>query len=295
MIKDEIGSLVTVMSKKVLPLGFGMAAYGAGPNQDPITRFFPSRKDDFKKEVELTVQAIRMGCRILDTAEAYGDSELILGEAIKQVDRSSLVIGTKIGIRFVPEVTIEDELYTAVEGSVRRLGTVPDVLYIHDRWDGHMEEEMDAALSTLRTLVTSGRAHSIGISNFRPEELNHAIDILGDSVQFYQAKLNVVNPRKDAAQTLRICKERRITFMASAALDRGGVLSNSSNIISDLAIKYSAAPAQIGILAVRALHAIPIVQTHNESHIRENIEALALQITPEDTEILRKLVLPPTV
>src|SRR3990167_6970415 len=93
----------TILGKQVCPLVFGTAAYGAGRPQDPVTKFFPYRLDQFDEEVELLQDAIGIGYNVIDTAEAYGASEQIVGEAIRGVNRDSLVIATKVGIRFDPD------------------------------------------------------------------------------------------------------------------------------------------------------------------------------------------------
>jgi aryl-alcohol dehydrogenase-like predicted oxidoreductase len=43
------------------------------------------------------IKAVEMGVNVLDTAPWYGDSERIVGEAIKELPRDSFYIHTKVG------------------------------------------------------------------------------------------------------------------------------------------------------------------------------------------------------
>jgi diketogulonate reductase-like aldo/keto reductase len=102
----------------------------------------------------------------------------------------------------------------------------------------------------------------------------------------------LVNPRKDANDTLRICEENGMTFMASSALDRGGISGDTINpIVMEIAKKYNMTPAQVSIFAVRSLRVLPLVQTHNVNHMRENIDTFSLSMKQTDIGNLKKILL----
>lgn len=277
------------IGKVIFPVVLGLAAYGASTEQDPVTRAFPPRHDNDPQEVSLIQHAISLGINAFDTAQAYGDSELILRQAIKGYPRDKLFITTKVGI--VPDTNIRG----SIEQRVERLGSVPDLLMIHNRWEGSMGEgsEMDSALLALASAQDQGLTRTIGICNFQPPELEHALEVLdGHKVDYYQAKINLVNPRKDAPELLRICGENGIVFMASAALDRGNVAGENINpAVLEIAKKYGMTPAQVGIFAASVLGTLPLVQTHNKEHMRENKEALTFRMYPEDLDTLMAILL----
>jgi len=283
-----IKSHEVVLGVKVFPLVFGMAAYSAlgKEDQDPVTGFFPASHGNDASELALLHNAIELGYNFFDTAEAYGDSEVLLGQVLKHYPRSNFVIATKVGIRPNPDIR------GSIRKSVERLGTVPDILFVHDRWQDQMGEDLDDCLGALDEAVDQGYAREIGISNFQPHELDTAISRLKHKPLFYQAKINLVNPRRDAIETLTICEENGMTFMASAALDRGGVLGGTVNPIAlEIKRRYEMTPAQVAIFAVRALGSIPLVQTHNPDHLRENREAFGFSMKQSDIDNLRKILL----
>jgi len=276
----------TVLGVEVTPLVLGMARFSATGPQNPETGLFPASHENDTVEQELLHTAIAKGYNFFDTAQAYGDSEVMLGRVLKDYPRGNFIVATKIGIRPDPDIS------GSIKRSVDRLGTTPDILFVHNRWPGQMEQDMDKCLAALDEAVDQGYAREIGISNFQPHELETAISKLRHKPLFYQAKLNLVNPRKDATDTLRICDENRMTFMASSALDRGGISGDTVNpIVMEIAKKYNMTPAQVSIFAVRSLRVLPLVQTHNINHMRENIDTFSLSMKQTDINNLKKILL----
>jgi 2,5-diketo-D-gluconate reductase B len=197
------------------------------------------------------------------------------------------VIITKVGI----QQDSPDGVWESINQSAQRLETVPDILMIHNRWEEHMGNEMDACLKQLDRAVNRGLARAIGISNFLPDELEHALSVIEHPFVAYQGKINLIHPRNDVKQLLAICQKYNVPFMASAALDRGNVATSEiGKVIMELATKYNMTQAQIGIFAVLAIGAMPVVQTHDINHLRENMETLKIQMKKDDVEKLMDVV-----
>ncbi|MCJ7702441.1 MAG: aldo/keto reductase [Anaerolineales bacterium] len=121
------------------------------------------------------------GGNFIDTADVYsqGISETILGRWLKNQNRDSLVIATKV--RFPMGKGPNDyglgrkHILSGVEASLKRLGTDYIDLYQLHRWDP--DTPLDETLSTLNDLVKSGKVRYIGCSNFQGWHLQKAIDI----------------------------------------------------------------------------------------------------------------------
>ncbi len=124
---------------------------------------------------------LEVGGNFIDTADAYsrGLSEEILGRWLKTKSRHDLVIATKVrwGISDGPNNSglSRKHILNAVEGSLRRLGTNYIDLYQVHMW--HPTTPLEETLSTLNTLVESGKVRYIGVSNFSGWQLQKAIDI----------------------------------------------------------------------------------------------------------------------
>jgi aryl-alcohol dehydrogenase-like predicted oxidoreductase len=136
--------------------------------------------DDQKGTNAVVGAAIEAGVTFFDTADVYGAeyglSETRLGVAIKS-QRDRLVIATKFGHTEMASPIPGHKgsrtyLRTAVEGSLRRLGT--------DRIDLYQQHTPDASvpieetLGALDELVREGKVLEIGNSNFDAEQLAEA-------------------------------------------------------------------------------------------------------------------------
>ncbi len=120
------------------------------------------------------------GGSFIDTADTYsfGRSEEILGGWLKGKQRDDLVIATKVYGEMRENAPVQGlgrkHILSAVEDSLRRLGTD----YI-DLYQVHLFDDatpLDETLSTLDTLVTSGKVRFIGASNYTGWQLQKAID-----------------------------------------------------------------------------------------------------------------------
>jgi diketogulonate reductase-like aldo/keto reductase len=252
----------------------------------PDGTFVPKRDND-DWEIEILKYALSQGFNSIDTARSYGDAEVIVGKAIQGQIRKNLLVATKVGMQYEGPADLRRE----IEESCDRLGTIPDLVYIHNRHEGHMGEEMDLLVEELNNAVDAGLAGGVGISNFRPDELQRAIKVSRHQVIAYQAKVNIVNPRQDYKELNHICQENKIHFIASSSLDRGKVLNAPlTEEISALMSKYDLTNAQFGLLAVLLKGILPIVQSHDREHIKQNIGVLDKVISTGDAAKLVALL-----
>ncbi|GAA5888124.1 hypothetical protein JCM6882_000289 [Rhodosporidiobolus microsporus] len=145
-------------------------AFGVG------TAWYGKEKDgEVNREIVDTVKlAIKNGFRHLDGAEAYGN-ETSLGAAIKEsgLKREELFVTTKSG----PGLK---DINSSFEGSLKKLGLdYVDLYLIHWPYDfvkpGY--PTIQEAWKTLESLKDSGRAKSIGVSNFRVRDLEKILSI----------------------------------------------------------------------------------------------------------------------
>jgi aryl-alcohol dehydrogenase-like predicted oxidoreductase len=129
----------------------------------------------------ITDKFIEAGGNFIDTANVYsrGKSEEVVGSWLKNKRRSDLVIATKV--RFPmgdgpnERGLSRKHIMDSVEASLRRLGTDYIDLYQVHCWDDRTP--LDETLSTLNTLVQSGKVRYIGASNYSGWQLQKAIDL----------------------------------------------------------------------------------------------------------------------
>ncbi|GCD40602.1 aldo/keto reductase [Streptomyces paromomycinus] len=126
---------------------------------------------------------VAAGGTFIDTADIYGQgaSEEVLGRWLKaRGNRDDLVIATKVfgsmgdGGGNASGLS-RKHILTAVEGSLRRLGTDYIDLYQTHMWD--VETPVEETLSTLDRLVRDGKVRYLGASSVTPSQLQKALDV----------------------------------------------------------------------------------------------------------------------
>ena len=185
--------------------------------------------------------AYDIGVRFFDTADIYpapggaalyGRSEAILGRWLKMRRvRSSVVIATKVGKRAGATGVAADlsptYIRNACEASLRRLQTD----YI-DLYQAHVVDSATPLTSTLEVLddlVRAGSVHTVGCSNFGPQEL---VDALWTShttgfVHFASHQTEYSLLRRDAERsTLPLCRTYNLAFLGYSPL-AGGLLTDA--------------------------------------------------------------------
>ena len=131
--------------------------------------------DGARRQIDIARAA---GVNLIDTADVYSDgaSEEILGQALGS-DRDQVLIATKVrgGMGSGPNDggLSRQHIISAVEASLRRLGTDYIDLYQLHGWDG--STPLEETLRALDDLVRSGKVRYIGASNFSGWHLMKAL------------------------------------------------------------------------------------------------------------------------
>jgi len=161
---------------QVPALCFGAATFGGG------NEFFRAWGETDVREARRLVEiCLEAGVNFFDTADAYsqGLSEEILGEAIHQLPRESVLISTKATIPFGEGANNAGSsrlhLIRQIEGSLKRLKTdYIDVYHMHT-FDGLTP--IEETLATLDEAVRQGKVRYIAASNFSGWHMQKSLGI----------------------------------------------------------------------------------------------------------------------
>lgn len=230
-------------------------------------------------EVEQAIcWAADAGYRLIDTASVYTNEDGVgRGIASCGVPREELFVTTKVWNNAQRLGDIDG----AFQRSLDRLHLdYVDLYLIHWPVPG-------CYLSTWKTLegfYKSGKARSIGVSNFdirHLEELAKYTDIVPavNQIEFH--------PYWYQKELLEYCKDRGIQVQAYAPLARGAYLDN--DIMCILATKYAKTPAQIGLRWALQKGVAVIPKSTNEERIRINGDLYSFEIQEEDMAIIDTL------
>jgi aryl-alcohol dehydrogenase (NADP+) len=130
---------------------------------------------DPEDSIRIIHKALDAGINLVDTADAYGDSEEVVGRALKG-RRDNIVLTTKVGRPIGTDPNQQGAsrrwIMTAVENSLRHLQTDHiDVYQIH-RPDP--DTDIEETLSALTDLVRSGKIRAFGTSGMPASNLVEA-------------------------------------------------------------------------------------------------------------------------
>ena len=198
---------------KVSPLCLGTMMFGGPTNE--------------KDSIRIIHRALDAGINFMDTANVYndGESERVIGKAVRS-NREKWVIATKVHGSMGDDVNQSGShrvnIMSAVEASLKRLGTdYIDVYYLH-RWDA--STRIAESLRALDDCVRQGKVRYIACSNFEAWRVCEALwtsEKLGlEEFVCVQPLYNIVN-RDAEVELLPFCEKYGVGVVPYSPLARG--------------------------------------------------------------------------
>lgn len=278
-------------SRSVNRLGYG-AMQLAGPGV-----FGPPK--DRAAALAVLREAVTSGVNHIDTADFYGPhvTNQIIREALAPY-RDDLVIVTKISARrgedgsWIPALS-RDELTQAVHDNLRNLGLdVLEVVNLRSMLDVHgpAEGSIEAPLTVLADLQRQGLVKHIGLSNVTPTQIAEGRRIC--EIVCVQNQYNLVQ-RADDLLIDSLAREG-IPYVPFFPL--GGFTPLQSSTLSEVASQHEATPMQVALawLLQRSPNILPIPGTSSVAHLRENLAAETLSLSPQVLQALDGIRSTPT-
>lgn len=226
-----------------------------------------------KAEVAALQLGIDLGMTLIDTAEMYGDAEIVVGEAIRG-RRDRVFISSKV----LPSNASRTGVMRAAERSLARMGIdYMDLYLLH--WEGRYP--LEDTLAGFLDLQRQGKIRAFGVSNFDADLLARARALPGgDQLAANQILYNLTR-RGPEPRVIPLCHDAGMAVMAyspleQARMDWGGALA-------DVARRHGASPAQIAIAwTLRFPGMVSIPKAVTEKHVRDNAGAIHVRLTDED-------------
>jgi aryl-alcohol dehydrogenase-like predicted oxidoreductase len=286
---------------RVSAIGLGCMglSYGYGPATER------------KAAVELIRMAVERGVTFFDTAEAYGQNEALIGEALAPF-RDRVVIATKFGFcngdAHAGLDSRPERIREVAEQSLKRLRTDRIDLFYQHRPDPNVPIE-DVA-GTVRDLIREGKVKHFGLSETGAATIRRAHAV--QPVAALQSEYSMWW-REPEAEILPLLEELGIGFVPFSPLGKGfltGAIGASTQfdptdfrntvprfaqeareanqvlveLLGRIAGEKGATPAQIALawLLAQKPWIVPIPGTTKLHRLDENLGAASLQLAPDE-------------
>lgn len=225
------------------------------------------------------LDAISVGYRLIDTAQAYYNEEGV-GNAVAKcgVPRDKLFLTTKVWISNAGE----EKAGASIDKSLRKLRTdYIDLLLIHQPFSDYT-----GTWRAMEKAVREGKVRAIGLSNFYPDRFVDMAEYAEIKPAVNQLLTNVFSQQWDAEAEMKPYGTR---LMAWGPLAQGASDLQDNPVLKFLSEKYGKTPQQVALryLLQRDIIAIP-KSTHVE-RMKQNLDVFDFALTQEEMESIRPL------
>lgn len=236
---------------------------------------------------QCTTDAISIGYRLIDTAQAYGNEKQV-GEGIRAsgVPREELFVVSKVAA----ELKEYDAVAASIDRSYQLLGIgALDMMLIHspqpwaqvNKSSDRFFEGNRQAWKALEDAVEAGKVKGIGVANFLEEDLENILSSCEIAPAVNQVLCHAGNT---PLHLINWCHEKRIRVMAYSPLGHGAVIDDP--VVTRMAEKYEVTPAQLLIRYDVQLGVVPVVKASTSEHMRDDA-MVHFAISKEDEKELR--------
>lgn len=239
---------------------------------------------DRASAVAALCKGLDLGMTHIDTAEMYGDAELVVADAIAG-RRDEVFLVSKV----LPSNASRRGTVQACERSLKRLKTDRlDCYLLHWRGQYPLEETVAA----FEELVSAGKIRSWGVSNFDASDLAEMVDAAGEGRIACNQVLYHLNERAIEHSVIPWCEAHGVAAVAYSPFghdDFPGAQSAGGKVLQEIASRHGATPRQVALAFLTrwpSVFAIP--KASSSGHAADNAGAGDLTLTESDIAALDK-------
>jgi diketogulonate reductase-like aldo/keto reductase len=239
---------------------------------------------DRKSAVAALRRGIDLGMTHIDTAEMYGDAELVIAEGIAgRRDETYLVS------KVLPSNASRRGTIAACEKSLTRLKTDRlDCYLLH--WRGNVP--LTETVAAFEQLVSAGKIRSWGVSNFDADDLDELLGAAGEGKIACNQVLYHLQERAIEHAVIPWCAKHGVAVVAYSPFghdDFPKTSSPSGAILQTVAKRHGASARQIALAYLtREPNVFTIPKASSAEHAADNAAAGDLALGAEDIAALDK-------
>lgn len=225
------------------------------------------------------LDAVSVGYRSIDTAQAYGNEEGV-GNAIVKcgVPREELFITTKIWISNAGY----EKAKASIEESLHKLKTdYIDLLLIHQPFGDYY-----GTYRAMEEAYKAGKVKAIGVSNFYPDrfiDIHHFAEI---KPAVNQVETHVFQQQKTAKEYLKKC---------GAQIESWGPFAEGKNdyfnnpVLKEIGAKHGKSVAQVALRFLLQSDVVVIPKSTHKERMEENFNVFDFTLTSEEMKAIEAL------
>ena len=243
---------------------------------------------DDDKAAEAVRNAVKLGYRLIDTAQAYGN-ERGVGEGVRTcgVPREEIFVASKVAA----ELKTYEAAARSIDETLEKMGLdYLDQMIIHSpqpwnefRVEKRYFKENKEVWRALEDAQTAGKVRVIGVSNFLKDDIDNLLSDCCVKPMVNQILLHISNTDMEL---VNYCKSQEIQVEAYSPIAHGEALRNPE--IAEMAKKYGVSAAQLCIRYVIQLGTVALPKTADPDHMANNADA-DFAISAEDMEALKNM------
>jgi diketogulonate reductase-like aldo/keto reductase len=237
-----------------------------------------------KDAVAALRRGIDLGMTHIDTAEMYGDAELMVAEAIAG-RRDDIFLVSKV----LPSNASRRGTITACERSLARLKTDRlDCYLLH--WRGSYP--LDETVAAFEQLVSAGKIRTWGVSNFDVDDLDEMLAVAGKGKIACNQVLYHLRERAIEHAVIPWCAQHGVAVVAYSPFGHNDFPSSHSKageVLRAIAEAHGATPRQVALsFLTREPSVFAIPKASSEEHAADNAAAGKLVLGEDDIAALDK-------
>ena len=245
----------------------------------PILGFGVYQVDDLKECERVVSEAIEVGYRSIDTAQAYGNEEAV-GNAIKKsgIDRKEFFITTKVWISNAGY----EKAKASIDESLRKLQTnYIDLLLIHQPFGDYY-----GTYRAMEEYYKAGKLRAIGVSNFYPDRFVDIVNFVEIKPMVNQVETHVFNQQIIPQE---IMKEYGTQIESWGPFAEGKNNLFTNEILVKIGKKYDKTAAQVALRYLIQRDIVVIPKTVKKDRMIQNFSVFDFELSEDDMKEILKL------
>lgn len=243
----------------------------------PILGFGVFQIPDLGECERVVSEAIEVGYRLIDTAQAYGNEEAV-GKAVQKsgLPREDFFITTKVWISNAGY----EKAKASLDESLRKLQMdYIDLVLIHQPFGDYY-----GTWRALEEYYKAGKIRAIGVSNFYPDRLVDLASFNAILPMVNQVETHVFNQQIEAK---KVSDEYGIQLESWGPFAEGKNDFFTNPILTTIGAKYGKSAAQVGLRYLIQRGIVVIPKTVHQERMRQNFDVFDFNLSDEDmAEIL---------